>query len=62
MSHQVYTADDFTAEEIASRNNLALAVIEEDRQICKYCGAEGQEMETWADCEAFNTMQRQAQT
>lgn len=59
--HTPYTAEDFTPEEIARENILAMAVIRDGAQICKYCGAQDQELETWATCEAFRTMQRQAE-
>lgn len=61
MGHTLYTAEDFTPEEIASENVLAMAVIRDGQQICKFCGASDQELETWATCEAFRTMQQQAQ-
>ena len=38
--HTFYQLSDFTAEEIARQNVLAVAVLDEGRSICKYCGEE----------------------
>ena len=39
-SHVFYTPEDFTEEEIARRNVLAVLVIGEGKLICKRCGYE----------------------
>ena len=40
-SHQVFTEHDFTPEEIARRNELAVAVIEGGLITCMVCGRSG---------------------
>lgn len=42
-THVLYTDEDFTTEELARYNHLALAVVQDGRRICKKCGA-GDEM------------------
>ena len=37
-SHVLYIASDFTKEEIARHNPLAVAVLDQELRICKYCG------------------------
>jgi hypothetical protein len=34
----LFTPSDFTDEEIARKNDLAMAVIKDKLSICKYCG------------------------
>ena len=36
--HEVYAAKDFTQEEIARRNSIAVLVVGHGLQICKHCG------------------------
>lgn len=38
--HTYFTPADFTAEEVARKNKLAMAVIVGKRRICKICGFE----------------------
>lgn len=38
--HEYYAAEDFTPEEIARENVLAVLVLKEGKQICKRCGYE----------------------
>lgn len=37
-SHELYTDDDFTDEEVDSKNTLAVQVVEYGLSICKKCG------------------------
>jgi hypothetical protein len=39
--HVLYKDRDFTREEIARENPLAMAVIRDQLRICKYCGRTG---------------------
>lgn len=50
-THTLYTAADFTRDEIARANVLAVAVIDEGRQICKQCGSDEEELRKWPTCE-----------
>ena len=38
--HEFYVVDDFTQEEIERHNVLAVAVLNDNRKICKRCGYE----------------------
>ena len=44
VEHILYTKDDFTEEEIARENRLAVVVIKEGRRICKICGRTDEEL------------------
>ena len=43
-SHILYTLEDFTPEETARGNKLAVAVIQEGSYICKCCGRQDEEL------------------
>ena len=47
-THKLYTAADFTEEEIRRGNKLAVEVIENDMHICKRCGE--YESGLWEPC------------
>lgn len=43
--HSIYTKDDFTPEEIARKNILAVMVIEKGVKFCPLCGGEGEALD-----------------
>lgn len=43
-THTPYTGQDFTPREIMDHNLLALAVIQDKREICKHCGKSDDEL------------------
>ena len=45
-THVLFAASDFTAEERARRNVLAVAVIEKRERVCKACGDSGHLLES----------------
>jgi len=51
-SHVVYKPSDFTEEEVARGNVLAVAVINDGHLICKKCGRQDEQLETY--CKAAN--------
>lgn len=51
--HVLYTIYDFTKEEIARRNKVAVAVTEHGVLACKQCGASGIELIQYKTCEPF---------
>ena len=57
MGHELYTKDDFTWEEIASDNVLAIAVVFHDFKICKLC--EKAEDELLLKCKSYRKELRQ---
>lgn len=51
--HVLYTIYDFTKEEIARRNKVAVAATEHGVLACKQCGAGGIELTQYKTCELF---------
>ena len=43
-SHILYTLEDFTPDETARGNKLAVAVIQEGSYICKRCGSQDEDL------------------
>ncbi len=51
-SHILYTAKDFTKEEVQRDNVIARKVLKEGHGICKMCGVEGKKSELAKRCKA----------
>lgn len=51
--HELYEPKDFTSDEYARRNVLAVMVIDGGLGVCKKCGAAEIELETWVTCQAY---------
>lgn len=58
-SHLLYTAEDFTNEELDRRNQLAVLVVEGGLGVCKKCGAAEVELDDYKTCEAYRSRPRE---
>lgn len=57
--HELYEPKDFTSDEYARRNVLAVMVIDGGLGVCKKCGAAEIELETWVTCQAYRAHSRE---
>jgi hypothetical protein len=60
--HELYKPSDFTHDEIARRNQLAILVCEGGLGICKRCGAGEVQLDDYPTCEEYRAAMRKKRT